>query len=141
MKPAGYSSDEEDEFEDGYFYYSSPVIPMPRKKTIKTLPDTTDDDMRTLIDNCNNVSLLRKAAIGSNFELMRELINRGNLECLVITCSQTWYKNIVFVGVSVNESNVKEWTPLIEACSKGNHEVVAFLLENGADPNLHKGMI
>ncbi|KAL0270008.1 UNVERIFIED_CONTAM: hypothetical protein PYX00_007558 [Menopon gallinae] len=47
-------------------------------------------------------------------------------------------RELIDRGVSVNDSKLNEWTALIEACSRGNHEVVAFLLDNGADPNLHK---
>ena len=45
-------------------------------------------------------------------------------------------KELVQEGCDVNESDDCGWTPLISATSSGYDRIAAFLLENGANPNL-----
>jgi ankyrin repeat protein len=48
-------------------------------------------------------------------------------------------KELVDRGVNVNQRDATHATPLVAASEAGHEQVVAFLLERGANPNLHAG--
>lgn len=48
---------------------------------------------------------------------------------------------VINLGVPIDGSFPGQWTALMKACAKGDHDMVEYLLENGANPNLHKGAI
>jgi hypothetical protein len=58
---------------------------------------------------------LRKAAVGNNFGVAFELLNRG---------------------ATVDAANCTGHTALMMACAYGHHEMVSLLLLYGADPNI-----
>ncbi|CAL1268109.1 unnamed protein product [Larinioides sclopetarius] len=60
---------------------------------------------------------------------LRYAVMQGNLETT---------KNILSKGICVDTILKAGWTSLMYACSSGQAEVVAYLLEKKADPNYHK---
>ncbi|KAF8783318.1 Ankyrin repeat like protein [Argiope bruennichi] len=62
---------------------------------------------------------------------LRYAVMQGNLDTI---------KNILSKGICVDTILKAGWTSLMYACSSGQAEVVAYLLENKADPNYHKDM-
>ncbi len=49
--------------------------------------------------------------------------------------NKTIVKNLIELGVDINEEYRKGWTPLLYACQKGHIKIVKYLVENGADMN------
>ncbi|KAK6640940.1 hypothetical protein RUM44_012638 [Polyplax serrata] len=115
-----YSSDDDDELDD---FYSDPFV---KFKNDTKSPEFSSKEIRdeflSALETSKKISLFTKSiyddVLGDKISILEKLIASG---------------------VSVESCNEPlEWTPLMKACSMGKSEVVAFLLQQGANPNLHK---
>jgi len=60
----------------------------------------------------------------------------------VLTCSlKLLYSSILQAGANVNFQRSPGPTMLLAAVSVGSTDIVNFLLEAGADPNVHDGVL
>jgi ankyrin repeat protein len=57
------------------------------------------------------------------------------LHCVIVWGDYNAVKTLLAHGINVNQKGEHGYTPLHQACSFGNKEIVALLLENGADIN------
>lgn len=123
FRPAGMSSDEDDE--DLYDYgYDDGDDPVRKKRTYE--PPAVPVTQSQRVNRELNVKYEKDRALNEFFTAV-EYHDFEDAEYLLQA------------GVPIDGSFPGQWTALMQACSRGDQVAVEFLLGNGANPNLHKG--